>query len=116
MLIIGKGQFEALGATNAEVMMKRLEKHIRMYFGDGVEDLSEEEIQDLLKRNWKRANGYGLKTELGVCAFLNAVCALGEDFTADCAWASPLLEDQQLSEDLKRDDLERQVRIELSAC
>ena len=115
MLTIRHAQQTALAVASREEFMQRMERHLREHFAPVVEPLSKEQFREVIERNWKRAEGYGLTSELGVCSYLNAVFTLGEEFEkqSERVWAAQILEDQTMPQDSKLEHLEQAIEKEL---
>ena len=88
MLTIREEQYAVLAAASREEFLCRMERHLREHFQPVVESVTKEQLREVIERNWTRAEEYGLKSELGVCSYLNAVFTLGEDFSDTQAWAA----------------------------
>lgn len=82
MLTIREEQYAVLAAASREEFLCRMERHLRGHFRPFLEPLTKEQLREVIERNWKRAEDYGLTSEFGVCCYLEAVAALGEDALA----------------------------------
>jgi len=80
MIFIRNRQIKTLGVATREAFLLRMETHLRVNFVQTVKPLPKEALREIIESNWKCADGFGLKSELGVCTFLNAVFTLGETF------------------------------------
>jgi hypothetical protein len=112
-MIIRKRQNDTFASLAREEFLVRMEKHLRKYFGSVVESLAPEQLRAVVERNWATAETYGLRSELGVCMFLNAVMALGDEFWKSQPKAAQILEDLAVAEEKKRTRLDEWVRAEL---
>jgi len=108
MLIIRPAQNKILAATSREEFLHRLEQHLRKYFQAVTTPLSIKELREIIERNWKRAEKYGLSSELGAYSYLNAVFTLGEDFPGKCQELRATL-DADLSEEKKITEFETHI-------
>ena len=94
MLTIRKEQYAILAAASREEFLCHMERHVREHFQPVIESLSKDQLREVIERNLTHAEGYGLKSELGVCSYLNAVFTLGEEFEKQPSypWAAPLFQ------------------------
>ena len=117
MLTIRPAQQATFAAASREEFMQRMERHLREHFAPVVEPLSKEQFREVIVRNWKRAEEYGLTSELGVCSYLNCVFTLGENFEEqrDFIWAGTLLSDEQIAEPEKLNLLEDGITSNLES-
>ena len=113
MLTIRPKQNDILATASREEFLNRMETHLRTHFPPIVETLTNEQLREVIERNWKCAEDFGLKSELGVCSYLNVVFTLGEDFEKRYKWAIPVLTNRTADEDRKLDRLRANVEAEL---
>lgn len=99
-LKVRDNQMGALTEVSREEFIGRMETHLREHFGPTFKPLTSERLREFIVRNWKRADEYGLKSELGVCCYLETVAALGEDALAAAPLASRL-------RDMERTEMEK---------
>lgn len=112
MLTIRRRQHKEIADASREKFIRRIESHLREHFRVVVGLLTSDQLQEIIERNWKRAEEYGLKSELGVCSYLNVVFTLGEEFEKQPAypWAAPLLTSAELGEETKLPRLDAAVQ------
>ena len=115
MLTIRNSKQATFAAASREVFLQRMECHVCKHFQPVAESLTKQQLREVIERNWTRAEEYGLKSELGVCSYLNVVFTLGEEFEKQRAysWAVPLLGNAEMKEERKINALGTRVEAEL---
>jgi len=116
MIVIREKQMKSLSEVSREEFLKRMEVHVKQHFEPVVAPLTNEQIRQVIERQWKRAEGYGLTSELGVCTWLNIVFTLGEDFEKQAVypWAVILMKNDEIAESGKIEHLNQNVERELT--
>ena len=116
MLTIRPEQLEVLADASREEFVCRMEQHVREHFAPVVASLTKEQLREVIARNRNRAESYGLKSELGICSYLNVVFTLGEDFEdqREYPWAKTLLSEATATERSKLDRLAARVESVLT--
>ena len=103
MLIIRSQQEARMKEGPRTAFLERVEKHVVAEHPTFTSALPPGELRQFVERNWEMARGFGLRSERGLCLYLEAVCHFGEDFSTVLDWAGALLrgasfEDQKLGQ------------------
>jgi hypothetical protein len=66
----------------------RMVAHLREFFRDRCEALTETGVRDEIRYGVRRARVYGFESELDACRYIDLMFALGSDFDADPNWVA----------------------------
>ncbi len=106
MLVIRKKQFTAIkedaGSFYAAFETSMI-SHIKTVFPDQAEVMTDEEIRVLVREGVEKAAAYRIARSENVALFIDLLVGLAPDFDTreDIAWIRDILEDGQLSEDVR---------------
>jgi hypothetical protein len=115
MLAIREEQYAVLLAAARDGFVRRMEHHAREQLAPAVQSLTNEQLREFIERNRKRAEECGIKSDLGMCAYLEIVFQLGDEFEKMPAypWATPLLNDAELAEEVKLERIKAKAQVAL---
>ena len=88
--------------------------HLRDLFPDKYATQDEQSVRALVQAGIAKAAKYGIRSERGVCIFIDAMFALGEKFDEDSQlpWAREILTDKSIDGELLRADELKDALIE----
>lgn len=107
MLKIRKEQYEELGKISLKRFEDSMVEHIKEFFPEHYEILSEPTIRRVIQYGVEQAEKYGFTTERDVCLYINTMIMLGSNFDTDLQlpWAAEILDDESITESITRVDL-----------
>ena len=93
MLTVRSDQMAALANSTTRDFERRAIAHLRAFLPAGRD---EDSLLNLVRDAIRRAAGYGIRNEVAVLRYLNAMVLLGDDFDSDptIPWAGNLLRDR----------------------
>lgn len=95
MMMTSPEQMKRLSRAAYNEFENRMVAHLREFFPDQCEELSEDGVRDEIKYGVRRAKLYGFESEQDVCRYIDLMFAFGSNFDAD----PDLVELRQLLDD-----------------
>jgi len=108
MLEIRKEQMDVFGKIAAKRFEDQMVAYIEKSFPKAYIALKEDRVREIVRYEWEKAKGYGLKSERGVKLYISLTFLLGSGFDTDfqLPWAEKILKDETISdESVKCDNL-----------
>ncbi len=107
MPIIRTSQMFELGASSKERLIQEQVARIDQSLPDVTATMAPGEVEQSVHLAIQKGEQYGLKEWTGICRYLDVMYILGFDFDEDSRyeWAREKLEDQDLSEHEKMDQV-----------
>ena len=99
MLTIRHEQMQALQEAMRRQFGARLLEHLRVKFPGNVQDLSDEEMRDLIRKGIGDSSKYGVINEADVVRYVEFMLILGPEFDSNpkSAWAGEILQTQGMT-------------------
>ncbi len=116
MVVIRKQQMDDMSPDEVRKFEDRMLEHLRECFPEECEDMSEDELREMIRHGVDKAESYGIDAEDDVCGYIDVMAVFGPDFDTDpeCAWAAAILNDESIDPEDRSDALcdEADARIE----
>jgi hypothetical protein len=116
MLVIRKEQMDVLSNYQLELFVKRVVEHLTLSFPDKTGSLKQKELEDLIRKGVDSAEKYDIDDESDVERYLDYVIRFGASFDIDkeTAWASEILNNQEINGTEKMNQIDDYVLFQLS--
>ncbi len=104
-MIVRKEQTETLERSAIDAFERRTYLHLQQWFPHHCELLGEDQMRQVVRRGWRKANSYEFTAECCVRSYIEFMCLLGGGFDSDILlpWAAEILKDRS-SDDVVRGD------------
>jgi hypothetical protein len=93
LLTLRRPQLEALAEARHRDFMRRLEEHVRRFWGERCATMSDERVALSIAESVRRAEGYGLVSEVDIAQFVSLCWIIHPEFDRDpnAPWIADLL-------------------------
>lgn len=104
--IVRDAQMAVFAVNEREKFERRMVTHLQQRFPDKCEPLGKEGVEEQVKFGIRRADTYGINTEIAVQEYLEMMMIYGRDFDVDpqCEWATRILVDPSFEHGKARAD------------
>lgn len=101
MLTIRTKQIEAFRNQSSANFTDLMVEHLREVFPEDCQEMSEEELRDVIRYGTAVADSYGINNVQSVCTYIDLMFIFGYDFDEDpnFPWARAVLLDESLDQD-----------------
>ena len=106
MLVIRKEQMEAMEEYMLRSLKKRMVSHLRANYPEETAEMSDDELDLLVKSGIDKAESYDIIEDDDVRRFLEFMVINGENFDKEDPEAEDILTDDEMDSDEKMDELD----------
>ena len=105
MLVIDKEKMKVLENAMMDRFVRKMQAHLQDVFPDVLENMSDAEIEALIRDGIDQAAGYDIVGEQVVALFIDLTVSLGADFVTreEHSWMGPVLSRRDMAGSEKMD-------------
>ena len=110
-LVVRQQQLAVFEALAVERYVERITLHLQKFFPEACDQLGVEGVRKVIREGMARAQGYGLRSELEIARFIDAMYLCRPDFDTHPAyrWAHRILTDKTLRAGAKMEQIYERI-------